>query len=130
MDDYGFYVGYLRFVAAKTPRDSSLVDGMMQVLQRIAAEIEEGGGFYAATDQLVPLARALAGVAGLLQQKILPEVVADQNQRVEAQIRWAIDTSMTLMANLTVADDTGDHDPATPFSLPPPPLLPPAIPAK
>ncbi len=121
MDDYGFYVGYLRFVVAKTPRDSRQVDGMMQVLARIAAEIEEGGEFYAATEQLAPLARALAGVAGLLQQKILPEVVAEQNQRAEAQIRWAIDTSMTLMGRLTVAGDAGDHDPARPFSLLPPP---------
>jgi len=126
MTDYGFYIGYLRFVAGKTPRESAEIDAMMQALDGIADQIEEAGEFCALPDQLEIQARALAGLASLLQQQILPEVVADQNSRAEAQIRWAIDTSMTLMGRLTVAADTGDHDPATVFDLPPVPSTPPA----
>jgi len=121
MSDYKFFAGYMRFVATKTPRDSAEIAEMMDELARIAASLEATGGFSVAGDKLDAAARAFAGIAGFLQQQILPEVVAAQNPRGEAQVRWVIDTSMTLMGSLRAAAERGDHDPATKINLPSPP---------
>jgi hypothetical protein len=121
MSNYDFFVRYIRFVASKTPRDTIGVEAMMQELGRIATGIENTGTFRVEGDKLEIAARALAGLAGLLQQKILPEVVAAGNPHNETQVRWVIDTSMALMANLTVRADAGDHDPSEVITLPEPP---------
>jgi len=121
MSEYDFFTRYIRFVATKTPRDTAEVEAMMLELERIAAEIEDADTFLVDRENLEIAARALAGLAGLLQQKILPEVVAAGHQRNETQVRWVIDTSMALMGNLTVRADAGDHDPSDVFTLPEPP---------
>jgi len=94
---------------------------MMQELERIADEIENTDAFQVDGNKLEIVARALAGLAGLLQQKILPEVVASGDQHNETRVRWVIDTSMALMSDLTVRADAGDHDPSEFIALPEPP---------
>lgn len=122
MADYGFYIAQLRFVARTTERVTPQVGEMMDELTRIADAIEAEG--YAVTipaDRLRLAGRALAGVAGLMQQKILPEVVAAGNAVGEAQVRWTIDSSMEAVANITVhAELTGDGEDYR-VILPPPP---------
>lgn len=121
MSEYEFFTGYLRFVAARMPRDTPEIADMMEELGRIAAEIELTGGFKVDDGMLERVARAWAGLAGFLQQQILPEALAEQNRRAEAQIRWAIDTSMDLMGKLRIAAQTGGHDASAIIPLPPPP---------
>ena len=111
MGDYNFYAGYLRFAADKTDRDTSEIEAMMAELNRIAKILDQESGFTVEADKLRLTARALAGVAGFLQQHILPEVIEAQNEAGEVQIRWVIDTSMSLMANLMAhAETTKDSE--------------------
>jgi len=128
MSEYGFFVAHLRFVAARTERDNPDVTAMVDQLQRISDAIENTGGFAVPVDKLDTAGRALAGLAGFLQQQILPEVMAAGNTTGERQVRWVIDTSMTLMSSLLArAESTEDHDPSESmvFKLPPPPMTPP-----
>lgn len=82
MADYGFYIAQLRFVARTTERVDPQVAEMMDELARIADSIEtEGYAFTVPAGRLRVAGRALAGLAGLMQQQILPEVVADGNSR-------------------------------------------------
>ena len=97
MSDYSFYAGMLRFVAHKTEPADQRVQAMMAALIRHADAIETADRFNVAGDQLEITARAFAGVAAFLQKQILPEVVAAQNAPGERQVRWAIDTSMTVV---------------------------------
>ncbi len=106
MGDYNFYAGYLRFAAKKTERETSEIEGMMAELDRIAGIIESENSFVVEADKLRLTARALAGVAGFLQQHILPEVIEAKNELGEVQTRWVIDTSMSLMANLMAHAET------------------------
>lgn len=112
MNGYPFFTAQLRFVAAKTHRENDDIDQMMNVLHSIADQIDEGGMFQIQANRIRLGARALAGVAGFLQQHILPEVISQKNLRAEKQIRWSIDTSMSLMAKMmTHAELTHDKDP-------------------
>ena len=78
----------------------------------IADEIERMGQFSIEYDQIKFTGRALAGVAGFLQQHILPEVVAAKNSLGESQVRWVIDTSMSMLATLTIhAETMGNNEP-------------------
>ena len=106
MVDYNFYAGYLRFAANKTERDTPEIEEMMAELNRIADILEAGTGFVVEADKLRLTARALAGVAGFLQQHILPEVISAENELGEIQTRWVIDTSMSLMASLMAYAET------------------------
>ena len=73
--------------------------------------LEHESRFKVEASKLQITARALAGVAGFLQQHILPEVVAAGNETGEAQTRWVIDTSMSIMANLMAhAETTNDSE--------------------
>lgn len=112
MTEYAFYTAQLRFVANKTPRDDAEVAAMMSSLQNIAEQIDAGAKkFHVAAKDLRIAARALAGVAGFLQQHILPEAVAAGNTAGEAQLRWSIDNSMAMMAQLTThAELTKDKE--------------------
>jgi hypothetical protein len=100
MSDYNFYAGYLRFAVNKTERDTPEIEAMMSELDTIAGLLENESGFTVEANKLRLTARALAGVAGFLQQHILPEAIEVKNTQGEAQIRWVIDTSMSVMANL------------------------------
>ena len=106
MTDYNFYAGYLRFAANKTERETPEITEMMAELERIAEILESGNSFIVKDRKLRLTARALAGVAGFLQQHILPEVIAAENEIGEAQTRWVIDTSMEVMANLIAHAET------------------------
>lgn len=121
MPDYAFYAAHLRYIARTTQRVTPEVAAMMEALDRIAGDVEERGAFTVPAADLRRTARALAGLAGFLQQHILPEAVAAGNAAGERQIRWVIDTSMEGMAALmTHAETTHDAEPKT-VTLPPPP---------
>ena len=123
MTTYGFFVAQLRFVAAKTARETPEVEAMMGMLERIAEDVETTDGIYVDVEDLHSASRALAGLAGFLQQHILPEAVAAKHELGERQVRWVIDTSMELMAALTVhADaDNGESKEGLALALPAPP---------
>lgn len=119
--DHAFYAAQLRFIARSTDASTPEVAIMMEDLVRVADAVAAGPSFTVPADRLRSTARALAGVAGFLQQHILPEAVSAGNAAGEAQVRWVIDTSMAAMANLmTHAELTADAEPRT-IDLPPPP---------
>ena len=123
MSNYDFYVSQLRFVANKTERSDPGVEQMMVELLRIADEIEKTGRFSVEYDNARLAGRGLAGVAGFLQQHILPEVIAAKNEIGERQVRWVIDTSMSMLATLTVHAETDEvHEPCE-ITLPSPPIV-------
>lgn len=115
MARYAFYAAFLQFVAARTDRSDERVGEMMAELDRLHVDFDPVDGKLALpADRLRGAARALAGVAGFLQQHILPEVVAAGNAAGETQIRWVIDQSMTAVAELTShAEVTQDAEPYT-----------------
>ncbi len=122
MDNYRFFVAHLRFVASKTDASTPEILTMVQELKQFADQIEGTGKIQVASDRLRIAARGLAGLAGFLQDRILPEVVAAANAAGERQVRWVIDTSMSLMATLmTRAETEVSSDPVT-LELPPPPV--------
>jgi len=113
---YGFYVACLRFMARRTEAETSDVAEMMQDLENAANSIESHGVLIIENAQLRSTARALAGVAGILQKHILPESVAAGDVVREARVRWMIDTSMSLVANVTVrAESITEDDVSTTF---------------
>ncbi|SOE00496.1 hypothetical protein [Caenispirillum bisanense] len=119
---YDFYVRHLRFMARTAAHGDTVVAVMMDQLNRVADGIAAGRGSYVVpAKRLRVTARALAGLAGFLQQQILPEVVAAGNAVGERQVRWVIDTSMETVAALMIhAETTGDGEDC-PVTLPPPP---------
>ncbi|MFH1804754.1 MAG: hypothetical protein ABID63_07700 [Pseudomonadota bacterium] len=97
---YAFYAGILRFVAQKTTTDDPEIRVMMAHLTGIASAIEQSGRFGIARDACENVARAFAGVAKFLQERILPEALADGNQGAVKQLTWAIETSLLMAAEL------------------------------
>lgn len=123
MSEYKFYANYLSFVAKKTTPTTDEIKDMMHELYCIAEILEVGSTFTVKKNKLRLTARAFAGLAGFLQQHILPEITETRNQIGEMQLRWVIDTSMDLMSNLIVhAELTGDADDFI-VVLPKPPLI-------
>lgn len=123
MRQYGFFTAQLRFAASKTERATADIDVMMDVLSDIADQIDADGSFTVDAKNMRIGARALAGVAGFLQQHILPEVIAAKNNLGERQVRWTIETSMALMATMmTHAEMTHDQE-ALKLTLPDAPTL-------
>lgn len=124
MSDYGFFAAHLRFIVSKTEATTPDIGAMMEQLRHIAEAVETDREIAVAPDQLRIAARGLAGLAGFLQEQILPEVVAAQNVAGECQVRWVIDTSMRFMAALTTrAELDGTGEPLV-LTLPPPPVFP------
>jgi len=120
MTNYDFYIAQLRFVANRTDRESDEVACSVDALLQFADKIAEGNDiFFVPSNSLRVTARALAGVAGFLQQHILPEVVPAGNAAGEKQVRWSIETCMAMMAKLiTHAEQTNDSQ-DFPVTLPP-----------
>ena len=118
MSPYSFFTAHLRFVANKAEPLTPDAAIMMEALMRIADEIERMGHFSIEYDQVRYTGRALAGVAGFLQQHILPEVVAAKNDLGESQVRWVIDTSMSMLATLTVHAETMENNEPCRVTLP------------
>jgi hypothetical protein len=111
MTDYNFYAGYLRFVSENTTPDTPEIQDMMDELNYIARILDNNIKFTVEQNKLRITARALAGVAGFLQQHILPEIIESENILGELQVRWVIDTSMSIMSNLMVhAELTNNYD--------------------
>jgi len=124
MSQYIFFTAQLRFAASKTERATTDIDVMMDVLSDIAAQIDADESFTVNAQNMRIGARALAGVAGFLQQHILPEAIAAKNNLGERQVRWTIETSMALMATMmTHAEMTHDQEPLK-LTLPEPPTRP------
>jgi hypothetical protein len=118
MSNYNFYAGYLRFVAQNTSPDTSEIRGMMAELGYIANILEQQITFTVEQNKLHITARALAGVAGFLQQHILPETIDAKNISGEREVRWVIDTSMTVMSELMVYAELADNSDAFIVELP------------
>ena len=111
MTYYNFYAGYLLFFVNQTANENLEIREMMRELAQIARILEMENSFVVEANKLRVTARAFAGVAGFLQQHILPEVVAAKNKIGEVQTRWVIDTSMSLMTTLiSHAELTKDRD--------------------
>jgi hypothetical protein len=123
MSEYDFFVSHLRFIASRTDRDNPDVTVMIDQLERIADAVENTGGFAVPPEKLRVAGRGLAGLAGFLQQQILPEVIAAGNTRGEIQVRWVIDTSMNLMSTLMARADSDNSNESAVFKLPPPPEI-------
>ena len=98
--DYGFYAGILRFVAKKTETEDREIRIMMGHLAGIADAIEQTGRFMVERDNCESAARAFAGVAKFLQERILPEALAAGNEGAVNQLKWAIETSLALGSEL------------------------------
>ena len=123
MPDYGFFAAHLRFIAAKTPASAPEIAAMMEALKEIADEVETSDRFTLPAGRLESAARGLAGLAGFLQQQILPEVVAAKNDRGEREVRWVIDTAMSMMGGMLIdAEQTPEGESKT-YNLPPPPTV-------
>ena len=118
MGEYGFFVAHLRFIAAKTDISEPETAAMVAELGRIADALEASREITVPFDRLRIAARGLAGVAGFLQEQILPEAVAAGNKAGERQIRWVIDTSMRLMTKLAGRAELGGNDEPFVLSLP------------
>ena len=123
MNPYEFYISHIRFIVKKTEQSTDAITTMMSDLSGFADQIEAGNDILISPDSVRSLGRGLAGVAGFLQQHILPEAIAAENEAAQQQVRWVIDTSMSLMAALTVhAETIGDKEPCR-LTLPAPPVL-------
>jgi len=119
---YDFFSAQLRFIANKTDREPGDVADKLDALEKVIQEIDSGANaFYVPASDLRVTARALAGVAGFLQQHILPEAVAAGHLAGEAQIRWTIETCMTSMANLMSRAELDKDDLGLDVVLPPVP---------
>ncbi len=108
-----FYVKLLRFVADKTDRNDPRTAAMMDLLVEAADAFEAAGSYRLPADRLPLAARAFAGVAGFLQSRILPSVVAERNTAGERQVRWAIDTAMASVNSLLVRAASADETSVT-----------------
>ncbi len=124
MPAYDFYVAHIRFVVRKTDRETDVISEMMDHLSVFADQVESGGDIEVPGPHVRSLARGLAGVAGFLQQHILPETIAAENKSAENQIRWVIDNSMALMATLMVHAETNGDQESCNLVLPAPPDTP------
>lgn len=120
MAEYAFYARMLRFVAAKSDRADARVAAMMALIEDAAVEVETRGAVTVAAGQRELMARALAGVAGFLQQRILPEAVAHGNTAGERDIRWAVDAAMDGV-NLLLRETSAGTAAPVELRLPPPP---------
>lgn len=96
---------------------------MMAALESFADNLEASATIDVPYEDAKITGRALAGVAGFLQQHILPETVAAENRLAEVQVRWVIDTSMSLTAALTVHAETVTDGSSCQFDLPAPPVV-------
>lgn len=121
---YDFYIAHLRFVARKADRSDAVVAEMMDHLSVFADQIAKDGKMTVTIDDARTAARGLAGLAGFLQEQILPETVNAGNKAGEAQVRWVIDTSMRFMSMMmTFAETMPEDHPPLILELPPPPEI-------
>jgi hypothetical protein len=123
MADYDFYAAILRFVATTATRTDPRVTSMMECLEQAAGAIDQDDTFIVLLDKRELYARALAGVAAFLQERILPETVAEENKIAELQVRWSVDTSLEALNQILQAQAGGNMEPIT-IEFRPPPVMP------
>jgi len=122
MMTYAFFTAQIRFIVRKTDQVSPDIQEMMATLENVADQIDEkNDGFTVKAQDLRITARALAGVAGFMQQHILPETVAAGHQDTELQVRWTIDNCMSIMARLMSHAELNKDSSNMDVKLPPPP---------
>jgi hypothetical protein len=95
-DNYDFYAGFLRFVAAKTDKSDVTVHAMMAELNQAADQITTSAKFTLLASRAQAASRAFAGVAQFLQHRILPEAQAHGDQRALQQLEWAVAASLQI----------------------------------
>ena len=95
-EDYKFYAGFLRFVAAKTDKSDVMVNAMMAELNQAADQLDNNSSFNMLASRAQPASRAFAGVAQFLQHRILPEAQAHGNEIALSQIEWALAASLQV----------------------------------
>ncbi len=120
MSDYRFFAACLRFVARRTDAATPEMAAMMADLSALAEAVEAEGALVVAAARRKGAARALAGVAGVLQQHILPEAAAHGDAAALGRVRWMIDAAMAGVADITVHAETVADAPFR-RALPPPP---------
>lgn len=115
-NDYGFYAGFLRFVAAKTDKSDVKVNAMMAELSQAADQLDQGSRFTLMASRAEAASRSFAGVAQFLQHRILPEAQAHGNETALSQIEWAIAASLQVgRAIILHRDDIEPDKMATAF---------------
>ncbi len=115
-DDYKFYAGFLRFVAAKTDKADVGVHAMMAELSQAANQLDEIEPFTLLASRAQVASRGFAGVAQFLQHRILPEAQAHGDQKVVSQLEWAIAASLQIgRAIILHLDDVEPDQMATAF---------------
>ena len=122
MAQYDFYAAILRYVASTADRADPRVSAMMECLEQAADHIDSDGSIRVEASQRELFSRALAGVAAFLQQRILPETIADQNKQGEAQVRWSVDTSLDAVTRILQAQ-AAENPNTVIVDFPPPPAL-------
>ncbi|WP_417820095.1 hypothetical protein [Terasakiella sp.] len=95
-ENYKFYAGFLRFVAAKTDKSDITVNAMMAELNQAADQLENGSRISLLASRAQASSRAFAGVAQFLQHRILPEAQAHGDQMALSQLEWAIAASLQI----------------------------------
>ncbi len=95
-ENYQFYAGFLRFVAAKTDKSNIAVTAMMAELNQAADQLESGSRISLLASRAQAASRAFAGVAQFLQHRILPEAQAHGDQKALSQLEWAIAASLQI----------------------------------
>lgn len=120
---YAFFAGILRFVTRKTAAEDPEIRVMMGHLSGIADAVEKTGRFMVLRENCESAARAFAGVAKFLQERILPEALADGNKGAVEQLKWTIETSLALAAELVkrIAHEDYAGQESFTFDLPQPP---------
>ncbi|NVK19587.1 MAG: hypothetical protein HWE30_12885 [Methylocystaceae bacterium] len=115
-EDYKFYAGFLRFVAAKTDKSDVTVTAMMAELSQAAAQLDESSRFNLLASRAQVASRGFAGVAQFLQHRILPEAQAHGDVKALAQLEWAIAASLQIgRAIILHLDDIEPDKQATAF---------------
>lgn len=120
---YAFFAGILRFVAQKTATDDAEIQVMMGHLAGIADAVEKTEQFMVLRGNCESAARGFAGVAKFLQERILPEALADGNTGAVEQLKWSIETSLALAGELVKRIAVADYEGQASFTfdLPRPP---------
>jgi len=96
-DDYKFYAGFLRFVAAKTDKSDITVNAMMAELNQAADQLDQDARHISLlASRAQASSRAFAGVAQFLQHRILPEAQAHGDPKALSQLEWAIAASLQI----------------------------------
>jgi hypothetical protein len=121
MTNYKFYINYLRYIAIKLDKAGSEFKNTTLELNKFADKLDQNKDLVIEANSIRIMARALAGFSGFLQEHILPEVVAANNQYGEKELRWVIDTSMELMAKLISHAEITDNSENYILKLPKPP---------